>query len=348
MKKKIFILFIFIFMLFSVASCSSSDEEAILIESISSEVLSDGRTQITIKYQNEDMKDSVFYLPKGKDGTGIADFVYKIDTEKNTTDITFSFTDVLNDYTVSVPNGRGISNVIYTQDEAGDTLMTFVFTDGTESSPVKVQRGELGTSLIGFEPIISLDGSVKLTFIYSDGSEYEARIPAPQKGEIGRGIESIVGMTDDESNYNLIINYNDETFDVVVFERPATILSGTNPSDNDGKDGDLFYDTATKTLYNKADGVWNRIIQFDDDTVKYTVSFNLNCEDSTATLHGKSQITVKKNSYLPASSIPNPTRDGYVFAGWYLEEEPNINNGNFTDLTLVTKDLILYAKWIEE
>ena len=94
MKKKIFILFIFIFMLFSVASCSSSDEESILIESISSEVLSDGRTQITIKYQNEDMKDSVFYLPKGKDGTGIEDFVYKIDTEKNTTDITFSFTDV--------------------------------------------------------------------------------------------------------------------------------------------------------------------------------------------------------------------------------------------------------------
>lgn len=347
MKKKIFILFIFIFMLFSVASCSSSDEESILIESISSEVLSDGRTQITIKYQNEDMKDSVFYLPKGKDGTGIEDFVYKIDTEKNTTDITFSFTDVLNDYTVSVPNGRGISNVIYTQDEAGDTLMTFVFTDGTRSEAVKVKKGEIGTSLIGFDPVINEDGSVDIKFIYSDGSEYIAKVPAPQKGDTGRGIDSIVSEKTDLA-WQLYLFYNDGTFEVVEFERPATILSGTNPSDDEGIDGDLFYDTATKTLYNKADGVWNRIIQFDDDTVKYTVSFNLNCNDSTAALHGKSQITVKKNSYLPASSIPNPTRDGYVFDGWYLEEEPNINNGNFTDLTLITKDLVLYAKWIEE
>ena len=348
MKKKIFILFIFIFMLFSVASCSSSDEESILIESISSEVLSDGRTQITIKYQNEDMKDSVFYLPKGKDGTGIEDFVYKIDTEKNTTDITFSFTDVLNDYTVSVPNGRGISNVIYTQDEAGDTLMTFVFTDGTKSEAVKVKKGEIGTSLIGFDPVINEDGSVDIKFIYSDGSEYIAKVPAPQKGDTGRGISSMVSEAADSGNYYIYVFYTDDTVDVMELERPSTILSGTNPNDNDGKDGDLFYDTATKTLYNKADGVWNRIIQFDDDTVKYTVSFNLNCEDSTAALHGKSQITVKKNSYLPASSIPNPTRDGYVFAGWYLEEEPNINNGNFTDLTLITKDLVLYAKWIEE
>ena len=92
MKKKLITIFIFIFMLFTFASCSSSDEDAIYIESISSEVLSDGRTQVTIKYLNEDLKDSVFYLPKGQDGTGISDFVYTVNKDNNTTDIKFSFT----------------------------------------------------------------------------------------------------------------------------------------------------------------------------------------------------------------------------------------------------------------
>ena len=98
MKKKLITIFIFIFMLFTFASCSSSDEDAILIESISSEVLSDGRTQVTIKYLNEDLKESIFYLPKGKDGTGISDFVYKVNDEKNTTDITLILRGILDIY----------------------------------------------------------------------------------------------------------------------------------------------------------------------------------------------------------------------------------------------------------
>ena len=345
MKKKLITIFIFIFMLFTFASCSSSDEDAILIESISSEVLSDGRTQVTIKYLNEDLKESIFYLPKGKDGTGISDFVYKVNDEKNTTDITFSFTDGFDDYTVSVPNGKGVANVTYTQDDNGDTQMTFIFTDGSKSDPVKVKQGEIGTSLTNFEPIINDDGSVNLKFVYSDGSEYTATVPAPQKGDQGRSISSIVSATTD-TTWQMIVFYNDETFEVIEFDRPATILSGVNPSDSDGKDGDFFYDTSKKIFYNKIDGSWSRIIQFADETVKYTITFDLNCDDSTAKLNGKQQVSVSRNTMLDSNVIPIPTRDGYIFDGWYLVEEPTVNNGKFTDMTLIIKDMVLYAKWI--
>ncbi|MBR3617282.1 MAG: InlB B-repeat-containing protein [Acholeplasmatales bacterium] len=317
MKKRFLSIFIFVFMIFLLVGCSGTiDEDVILIDSITSETMSDGKTKVTIKYQNEDKKEDVFFIPKGVDGTGISDFVYNVNKEDNTTDITFSFTDTFDDYTVKVPNGVGIKNVSYTQDENGDTLMTFIYTNGETSDPVRVQKGQIGTSLTGFTPTVNSDNSVDLKFIYSDGSEYIAKIPAPEKGDTGRSISTIVSATTD-STWQMIVFYNDDTFDTIEFERPASIISGVNPTDEQGKDGDFFYDTAKKIFYNKIDGVWVRVIQFDDDTIRYSVSFDINCDDASAALHGKSQITVKKNSYLPTSSIPVPTRDGYVFAGWY-------------------------------
>ena len=119
MKKKILYIFIAIFMLFIITSCTSGidEEDMIIIDNIQAEVLTDGRTKVTISYQNEDKEADVFYIPKGNDGTGIKDIVYKINEETNTTDIIFTFTDTLNDYTVSVANGRGISNILYTLDD---------------------------------------------------------------------------------------------------------------------------------------------------------------------------------------------------------------------------------------
>lgn len=347
MKKKVLIIFLFFFMLFSMSSCTELDEDVILIDSIASEVLEDGRTKIIVKYINEDVEDSIFYIPRGKDGIGISDFVYKINSDKNTTDVTFSFTDSLNDYTVAIPNGRGIANVLYTEAEDGNTLVTFIFTDGTKSDPVRINKGETGTSLINFEPVINPDGTLDLKFVYSDGSEYNAKVPAPQKGDTGRGITSIVTETTDTS-WQLIVFYSDDTFDVVEFERPSTILSGVNPTDEIGKDGDFFYDTAKKIFYNKVDGSWTRIIQFADEAVKYTITFDLNCVDSSAKLNGKQQIAVSKNTTVDSNVIPIPTREGYKFDGWYLVEDAGVNNGKFTDMTIVIKDIVLYAKWIVE
>ena len=52
-------------------------------------------------------------------------------------------------------------------------------------------------------------------------------------------------------------------------------------------------------------------------------------------------------NYFKASGyeIPVPTREGYIFAGWYTVKIPTDVNGALTDLTAVFSDLTLYAKW---
>ena len=46
--------------------------------------------------------------------------------------------------------------------------------------------------------------------------------------------------------------------------------------------------------------------------------------------------------------IEPPTREGYVFAGWYLDEEFKEESPKETDKVKITKNITLYAKWIEE
>lgn len=68
----------------------------------------------------------------------------------------------------------------------------------------------------------------------------------------------------------------------------------------------------------------------------YTVSFNLNTGEELDPQKVKKGEAVAKPS--------NPSRSGYVFAGWYLDEECN-NAYDFA--SPVNSDLILYAKWEE-
>lgn len=42
-------------------------------------------------------------------------------------------------------------------------------------------------------------------------------------------------------------------------------------------------------------------------------------------------------------NLPVPTKEYYVFAGWYTGED--INSGKFTNKDIISKDLTLYAKW---
>jgi uncharacterized repeat protein (TIGR02543 family) len=47
----------------------------------------------------------------------------------------------------------------------------------------------------------------------------------------------------------------------------------------------------------------------------------------------------------PITNLPEPTKEGYIFSGWYLDEEftENFDLANISD-----KKVILYAKWVEE
>lgn len=73
-----------------------------------------------------------------------------------------------------------------------------------------------------------------------------------------------------------------------------------------------------------------------DSTVKYEVSFNT---------HGGTaveSIEVEENTTF---ELPSTSKEGYEFAGWYLEDtyETEFESG-----TKVTKDITLHAKWDEE
>lgn len=69
-------------------------------------------------------------------------------------------------------------------------------------------------------------------------------------------------------------------------------------------------------------------------TVRYTVIFNSNNGSSVASQTVISGETATK----PAA----PTKDGYVFAGWYVDSELT---DEYDFSSAVTSDITLYAKW---
>ncbi|WP_054028443.1 InlB B-repeat-containing protein [Bacillus sp. FJAT-28004] len=71
--------------------------------------------------------------------------------------------------------------------------------------------------------------------------------------------------------------------------------------------------------------------------VKNTVSFNSNGGSAVAPL---TAIPQESTITLP----PPPTRDGYVFLGWYTDN--NTYAHEFTNITRVNENTTLYAKWI--
>ena len=71
MKKKILTFLCFIFMTFGMfTGCSGfiAEDESLIITSITSEVLEDGRTMVVITYADEEIQPAIFYIPKGETG----------------------------------------------------------------------------------------------------------------------------------------------------------------------------------------------------------------------------------------------------------------------------------------
>ena len=67
----------------------------------------------------------------------------------------------------------------------------------------------------------------------------------------------------------------------------------------------------------------------------YTVTYNSN---------GGTEVKPETVTYGNKATKPtNPTRSGYTFAGWYTDNEKFFNKYDFN--TLVTGNIILYAKW---
>lgn len=71
------------------------------------------------------------------------------------------------------------------------------------------------------------------------------------------------------------------------------------------------------------------------DVREYTITFNSN---------GGTQLNPISGEYLTKISLPQPTKEGYVFAGWFTDSKLTTR---FSRDTIPYENITLYAKWTE-
>ena len=379
MKKKLILVILMLFS-FVLAGCGSffgSDEEAIVIKSITRvEAEEENGFYIVVEYANEDKANDRFFVPNGEkgadgetgengtdgkdgqDGVGIKDITMTVDKNTRETTITIYFTDESKEPVVKVvPAGVFVSGVEHGIDkETGNTLIYVKYSDGTRSEAITVEKGQPGNHLTGMDRVENKDGSVDFTFKFSDSEDVVITIPAPKEGPIGVGIDSIIKVESD-TNYVIKIKYTDGTSDTVEFDRPNKWTTGSaDPDPDEGIIGDYYFDIFHNNIWVKETKTkWTLVVNLkDDEADTVTVTFNLNDlsdgysqQASMPQGYGKT-ITLSKGSYFGMNGVQNlpiPTREGFEFKGWYLTRFPSIVNGAFTDVVPVNESITLFAIW---
>ena len=363
--KKLLHLILLILVCFMLSSCGGFfEEETKEILEITSYVDQNGTTTLKIIY-SDDTTDE-FKIPKGVEGNGIKDIKTEKNEKGNITTITVTYTDEdMEPVTFDVADGKSIKGVVSrTNEETGDIYLVVLYSDGTESEPhllPKGEKGEDGNGFTGFDKVDNEDGSQTYKFHFSQSEDVVITIPAPQKGETGRGIVSIIGAEQD-GLYVLTIKYSDETTEEVYFNKPKdpnTWFSGTpgeeGPSVAIGKNGDYYFDTAHKIIYEKANNVWVEVVTFADSIIYYEISLDLNDMldgGPKATMEGRKTFTVVGGTYFTDNGygdLPIPTRTGYKFLGWYRTKVDPTDipptKAPFTDMTPILSSMTLYACW---
>ena len=102
-----------------------------------------------------------------------------------------------------------------------------------------------------------------------------------------------------------------------------------------------YKDAAGKTVYKFTAAVTGDIIIYakwisEDDLGKVTLNYN----------YSKSP-EVKWVALGSKATLPSPTRNGYVFLGWY-EDEACSDEKKYDTTQAVTKNIDLYAKWVSQ
>lgn len=365
--KKTLIVFLMCFFAFALTGCSAffGEDENLLIDKIEYKYIEEeGVTRVTVTYLNEDKSPDVFDIPNGvpgeegpvgADGNGIASIDYEYSADGFTTKVIVNYTDEdMDPVEFTIPNGRSVSGVRSETDRAtGNTLMYLQYSDGTESEQIVIRKGADGNSIIGYNQVINEDLSVTLTFQCSQSDDVVITVPAPQKGDPGVGIESMIAQ-ETGSEYQILVKYTDGREETLTFTRPADPNSWTTgsvvPKDSEGRNGDFYFDTFHKKIYFKENNSWSEIVDFESLDNVYKITFYLNDSgDAPASMppYTFTQYKVTHGEYFSTEhgTIPIPTRTGYVFKGWYLTTNVTPVNAPFTDLTPVYSDMKLYACW---
>lgn len=390
--KKILTYLLAIIIAFSVAvlgGCGAFFEaETVEIASITTKTLENGDTEITIAYVDNVRDAEVFVIPKGDiglTGNGIEKIDADYDTlrEEDKVIITVTTTDG-ETYPFEVNNGVGIVGVSDTEIETatGQAYFRLKFSNGEQSEPIFIPKGEDGVGIAGIELKLNDDESVfvndngnyVMIVTYTDTDEegnartVEIELPNGKDGEDGVGIDlnnppygTYENNEEGVRTYYIIFNYTDGNAGriEVPIPSPNTWHSGYGkPSNSTGINGDFYYDLDTNQIWYKKNNNWGSAPIVDIPSVTETcyVRFNLNAEgDESAKFDAGTDDYydgITKGDYFETAEsgrkIPTPSRDGYTFAGWYTSSNDyGVNSAQFTTLTPVMGNLELYARWIK-
>ena len=170
MKKFKILLILILSLCFLLTSCGSffgTEDEALQIYSIDSELQEDGSTKITITYSNEDKSPDVFFIPKGDKGedgvigNGIKSIKYEPSEDGMSTTLIVEYTDSeVKDTKFTIPNGVSVTGVEYKLDSATkNTLMYLTYSNGEKSKAITILKGSDGNGINSYELIKNDDGS---------------------------------------------------------------------------------------------------------------------------------------------------------------------------------------------
>ncbi len=373
--KKCLLMTNMLFFTGGLVSCNSSffgNSESVEIKSVTPTYdEKSGNTIITIAFVDEDVSPVTFLIPRGlsgKDGVGIQDVSAKMSDDKKNVELTIHYTDAsVKDTVLTVPY-LGISNVeVSLDEETGSTDIVFCYTDGTKSQKISIPRGKDGVGL-SFSYDIDKDGNYILTVRYSDPSidPVSFTIPKPKDAISITQVKYNEEMSDEKS-YALDIIYSDGYTENVFIPRPQDGKPGEdgkngnqwyygscNPDDNsnvaDASVGDFYIDHLTGKVYQKETDGWKlRFAMKSNATTTNKETYYVYFDPGEGFINGTHAVTstfVTEGKSVPLSLIPTPKLEGYTFEGWYTDPD-NPNSGKFTDMSVVTQELHLQAKYIK-
>ena len=125
-------------------------------------------------------------------------------------------------------------------------------------------------------------------------------------------------------------------------ERGSAWLSGSGiPTVDAGETGDYYLDFETGSVYEKTAQGWTvrgNLTQATEERKTITITF-----DASGGELPKGYLRENTLNKGDCFALPVPTREGYLFLGWFYGE--GANGGQASDLTVFARDVLLTAKW---
>lgn len=351
----------------TLSSCSAFFDSGYLIKNITTNVDENGDTTVTIEFDDDSIKPVTFTIPRGisgKDGVGIEKIVPQYNSDSGILTITISYTDEnVEDTVVNVPvlsgtDGRGVENVSIELDDLGNTVIQFIYTDGTLSEKITLKKGVDGKGIDYIETLQDVESNSTILIVhYNDGTQEEPIYV--KNGNDAVGIATI-DVIDNTSSFILSILFSDGSHEDLEILKPSVNKwrDGNGvPSNKIGNEGDFYFDSESGSVYKKMSDYWNLLFSMSGTgtTINYRVRFDTNggswryvdMQNPDSQKNVK-EIIVPENSFIDLNSNDYAViNDGHIFNGWWTDPIITPNSGHFTVLTPVNCDLTLYANWVE-